>query len=232
MSASTTSMPPSARVKQLGGVVHVPPTDIPNISRFSVIGDPQMATLVLAKWLRPRREQSAEFSAPGHIRWHELFAADWEKAFAFYGTLFGWQNAGTDVDAAGAYRLFSTHGQTIGGMFTKPPTQSAPFWLYYFNVDDIDAAAKHVKAGGGDILNGPMEVLEGNWIVECRDPQSAMFALVGQRARAPIGYFERTHRPIHPSRGTGGGLGRAAPQSEAGGLMPRPIANCPTGPST
>ncbi|MGA7955649.1 MAG: VOC family protein, partial [Xanthobacteraceae bacterium] len=84
----------SARVKQLGGVVHVPPTDIPNISRFSVVGDPQMATLVLAKWLRPRREQSVELSAPGHVRWHELFAADWEKAFAFYGTLFGWQNAG------------------------------------------------------------------------------------------------------------------------------------------
>ncbi|MGA7957215.1 MAG: VOC family protein, partial [Xanthobacteraceae bacterium] len=133
-----------------------------------------------------------ELSAPGHIRWHELFAADWEKAFAFYGTLFGWQNAGTDIDAAGAYRLFSTQGQTIGGMFTKPPTQSAPFWLYYFNVDDIDAAAKRVKACGGDILNGPMEVLEGNWIVECRDPQSAMFALVGQRSRTPIGYFERS----------------------------------------
>jgi predicted enzyme related to lactoylglutathione lyase len=180
------------RVRQLGGVVHVPPTDIPAISRFSVVGDPQMATLVLVKWLRPRREQSAELSAPGHIRWHELFAADWEKAFAFYGTLFGWQNAGTDVDAAGAYRLFSTHGQTIGGMFTKPPTQPVPFWLYYFNVDDIDAAAKRVTAGGGEILNGPMEVLEGNWIIECRDPQSAMFALVGQRSRTPIGYFERS----------------------------------------
>jgi predicted enzyme related to lactoylglutathione lyase len=182
----------AAQVKRLGGTVHIPPTDIPNISRFSVVADPQMATLVLVKWLRPRREQPAELSAPGHIRWHELFAADWEKAFAFYGELFGWQNAGTDIDATGAYRLFSAAGQTIGGMFTKPPTVPAPFWLYYFNVDNIDAAAKRVKAGGGEILNGPMEVLEGNWIVECTDPQGAMFALVGERGRNAIGYFERS----------------------------------------
>ncbi len=180
------------RVRQLGGIIHVPPTDIPTISRFSVVADPQMATLVLVKWLRPRSGPPAELSAPGHVRWHELFAADWEKAFAFYAALFGWQNAGTDIDAEGAYRLFSAGGQTLGGMFTKPPTRPAPFWLYFFNVDDIDAAAKRVKAGGGDIINGPVKVLEGNWIVECTDPQSVMFALVGQRARTPIGYFERT----------------------------------------
>ncbi|HEY1981518.1 MAG TPA: VOC family protein [Xanthobacteraceae bacterium] len=180
------------RVRQLGGAVHVPPTDIPNISRFAVASDPQKAAFVLVKWLRPRHGEPAELSAPGYIRWHELFAADWEKAFAFYAELFGWQNAGTDIDAAGAYRLFAAHGQTIGGMFTKPPARPVPFWLYYFNVDDIDAAAKRVKAGGGDIVNGPMQVLEGNWIVECVDPQAVPFALVGQRSRTPIGYFERT----------------------------------------
>jgi uncharacterized protein len=180
------------RVRQLGGTIHVPPTDIPNISRFAVASDPQKAAFVLVKWLRPRQGEPAELSTPGHIRWHELFAADWEKAFAFYAELFGWQNAGTDIDAAGAYRLFSAGGETLGGMFTKPPARQAPFWLYYFNVDDIDAAAKRVKAGGGDIVNGPMQVLEGNWVVECVDPQAVPFALVGQRSRTPIGYFERT----------------------------------------
>jgi len=39
------------RIKELGGAVHVPPTDIPNISRFSVAVDPQMATIALFKWL-------------------------------------------------------------------------------------------------------------------------------------------------------------------------------------
>ena len=39
------------QIKQLGGAVHVPPTDVPNISRFSVVADPQMATLALVKGL-------------------------------------------------------------------------------------------------------------------------------------------------------------------------------------
>ena len=186
------------RIKRLGGAVHVPPQDILNISRFSVVADPQMATLALLQWLRPRRERPAELSAPGRIRWHELLAADWEKAFAFYGEIFGWQKADADIDAMGAYQRFSAGGQTIGGMFTKPPTVPIPFWLFYFNVGDIDAAAKRVKASGGEILNGPMEVSDGSWIVECMDPQRARFALVGKRSPNPIGYFERV-APRDPS---------------------------------
>ena len=82
------------RIAQLGGAVHVPPKDILNISRFSVVADPQMATLALFKWLKPGREQPAELGTPGGVGWHELLAADWEKAWAFYSELFGWQKVG------------------------------------------------------------------------------------------------------------------------------------------
>jgi uncharacterized protein len=176
------------RVKQLGGVVHVPPTDIPNVSRFSVVADPQMATLALFK---ADQGQPAELDMLGGVGWHELLAADWEKAWPFYGELFGWQKAAADLGALGTYQLFSAAGQTVGGMFTKPPTVPAPFWLYYFNVDDIDVAARRVKAGGGQILSGPIEVAGGNRTVQCADPQGAIFALVGNRTRDSIGYFER-----------------------------------------
>jgi uncharacterized protein len=179
------------RIKQLGGAVHVPPTDVPNISRFSVAVDPQMATIALFKWLTPGQEQPAELSAPGRVGWHELLAADWEKAFAFYAELFGWQKADGDTGAMGMYQLFSAGGQTIGGMFTKPPTVPVPFWLYYFNIGDIDLAIKRVKAGSGQILNGPIEVPGDRWIVQCTDPQGAIFALVGKRRHNGIGYFER-----------------------------------------
>jgi len=186
------------RIKRLGGTVHVPPRNILDISRFSVVADPQMATLALLQWLKPRRQQPAEPTAPGRICWHELFASDWEKAFTFYHELFGWQKANSDSNAMGAYQLFSAGGQTIGGMFTKPPTVPVPFWLYYFNVGDIDAAEKRVKAGGGQIIEGPLEVSDGGWIVQCTDPQGALFALVGGRSRNPIGYFERA-APGNPS---------------------------------
>ena len=94
----------------------------------------------------PAQAQSAELGNAGHVGWHELLAADWEKAFAFYGELFGWQKAETPTSVAmGTYQLFSAGGQTIGGMFTKPATLPLPFWLYYFNIGDIDAAAERVE---------------------------------------------------------------------------------------
>jgi predicted enzyme related to lactoylglutathione lyase len=66
-------------------------------------------------------------------------------------------------------------------MFNKPPAVPSPFWLYYVNVKSIDAATESVKGNGGQVINGPMEVPGGSWIVQCKDPQGAMFALVGPR---------------------------------------------------
>ena len=184
------------RTKELGGAVQFPPIDIPNVSRFAVIADPQTAMLALVKWLNPDQEQPAEMGKPGRVGWHELLADDWEKALAFYGALFDWRKANADAGPMGTYQLFSIGGQTIGGMFTKPPIVPVPFWLYYFDVPDVDVAAEHVKAGGGQIIEGPAAV-PGSWILRCTDPQGAMFALMGWTNKA-VGYFERT-APRDPS---------------------------------
>ena len=185
------------RTKELGGAVQFPPIDIPNVSRFAVIADPQTAMLALVKWLNPDQEQPAEMGKPGRVGWHELLADDWEKALAFYGALFDWRKANADAGPMGTYQLFSIGGQTIGGMFTKPPMVPVPFWLYYFDVPDVDVAAEHVKAGGGQIIEGPAAV-PGSWILRCTDPQGAMFALMGTRTNKAVGYFERT-APRDPS---------------------------------
>jgi uncharacterized protein len=178
------------RVNQLGGVVYVPPMDVPNVGRFSIVADPQMATFALLERLQPGQEPHVEPDTLGRVGWHELLAADWEKALAFYGELFGWQKADANVGALGTYQRFSAGGQTIGGMATKPPKVPVPFWLYYFNIGDIDAAVKRVKVGGGQILNGPVEVPDDKWIVHCTDTQGAIFALVGKREYKAMVFFE------------------------------------------
>jgi predicted enzyme related to lactoylglutathione lyase len=175
------------RIKRLGGAVYVPPTDT-NIGRISVVADPQSATFAFIKGLKPRRQQPADLSKSGGVGWHELPAADWNKAFAFYSELFGWQKANADISPTETYQMFSAGGQTIGGMFNKRPWDPIPFWLFYFNVDDIDAAAERVKAGGGRIYDGPLELPGGGWIARCADPQGAAFALQGNRGREGIGW--------------------------------------------
>ena len=98
----------------------------------------------------------------------------------------------------GTYQRFSANGQLIGGMLAKPPAIPAPYWLFYFNIDDIDAAVQRVKVGGGQILDDPFQVSDDSWIARCTDPQGATFALDGKRSRKPVGYFERV-APRNPS---------------------------------
>jgi len=178
------------RFRRLGGTVHVPPMDIPDISRFAVVADPQSATLALVKWRNAGADMPADRDKAGRVGWHELIAADWAKAFAFYAELFGWQTAPAVFGQTGTYQRFAIAGQLAGGMYTKPPAAPVPFWLYYFNVHDIDAAAERVMNGGGQILEGPL-VYGTAWVARCMDPQGAMFALIGTRSDKAVGYFVR-----------------------------------------
>ena len=172
------------RFRRLGGAVYVPPTDT-NIGRIAVVADPQAATLALVTGLKTGRQDSA-LGEIGHVGWHELLADDWKKAFGFYGDIFGWQKS-DEIGTTKKYQVFSAGGRTMGGMFTKHPADPIPFWLFYFNVDDLDAAIARVKTGGGQIFEGPYDLPDGGWIVRCRDPQGAGFALQGKRSQDAAG---------------------------------------------
>ena len=72
----------------------------------------------------------------------------------------------------------------IGGMMNKPPAmaQVPPHWAIYFRVPDINQAVERIKANGGTILNGPMEVPGGDQVLNARDPQGAPFSLHQKKA--------------------------------------------------
>ena len=236
MSASTTWTQPPTGSSALGGAVYVPPTNS-NIGRISVVADPQTATLGVGQGLKTGQRQRADLGKPGRVGWHELLAADWKKAFAFYGELFGWQKADAEIGPTDAYQLFSAGGQTIGGMFTKRPTDPIPFWLYYFNVDDIDAAVERVKTAGGRIFEGPLEMPGGSWIARCGDPQGAAFALQGKRNRDAVGWstewgeFSSKGRLVTPARGRAapGDVNRLPVRSRPARCPGRPLAAATAG---
>lgn len=186
----------AGRAKQLGGTVHVPPTDVPNVSRFSIIADPQKATFALIKGHGGAHDRQVQLGAPGQISWHELLTSDLERALDFYSGLLGWQKADSEEGPMGTYQQFSAGAETIGGMFTRPGISPLSFWLYYSNVNDIEAAAKRVNAGGGEIIYGPIAVPGGARIVHCRDPQGAMFGLIDRRVRIAVGCYSARPRPM------------------------------------
>jgi predicted enzyme related to lactoylglutathione lyase len=170
----------AARLSAAGGAIHRPPSDIPGVGRFAVAADPQGAVFTL---FQPSGDMAspppAPEGTPGHFGWHELHAAEWEAAFAFYAGQFGWTKAtAVDTGPMGTYQLFSADDRVIGGMMTKTQQMPVPAWLFYVNVAKIDAATERVRTAGGTVLNGPHEVPGGSWVVQCLDPQGAMFALV------------------------------------------------------
>jgi predicted enzyme related to lactoylglutathione lyase len=171
------------RIKHLGGVVYVPPTDT-NIGRISVVADPYTATFGVADRLQVAPQQPADGGKLGRVGWHELFATDLNKEVAFYCELFGWQKADTENHFADAYLALSAGGQVIAGAFKKGPAEPDPFWLFYFNVEDLDAAAERVRAEGGLVSCNDEELPSGLWVAHCSDPQGAAFALQGKRAHA------------------------------------------------
>ena len=164
-----------------GATISHPPTDIPGVGRFASLKDPQGAAFLL---FRSQSEDPLPPAAgtPGLIGWNELYAESMESDFKFYAGLFGWTKAeALDMGAEGVYQMFAAGGQTIGGMMDRGSYIPSPTWLYYFNVSDISAASERVTTMAGQILSGPTQVPGGSWIVQCLDPQEAMFALVGPK---------------------------------------------------
>jgi predicted enzyme related to lactoylglutathione lyase len=111
---------------------------------------------------------------------------DTNAALKFYQDVFHWQpGQSMDMGPMGKYQMFNRpHGQ-IGGMMNKPKEMAnvPPNWQIYFRVPDVDAAAERVKAAGGKILNGPMDVPDGDRVLNAMDPQGAAFGLHSKKAK-------------------------------------------------
>ena len=168
-----------ARIKHLGGSELSGVIDIPTIGRMQMLKDPQGAAFYIIQ-PEPRDQPPDQPPAVGEASWLELMTTDAPAAMTFYQELFGWQpSEAMDMGPMGKYQMFNRSDRMIGGMMNKPPemAQAPPHWAIYFRVPDINAATERIKANGGQILNGPMEVPGGDWIVSAMDPQGGSFAL-------------------------------------------------------
>ena len=167
-----------------GGTEHRPVQSMPGVGSFAVVSDPQGANFLL---FQPESTEAPQRLLPdevGAVGWHELATSEWQKAWDFYSTHYGWtKNMAVDMGAMGIYQTFMA-GEQGGGMMTLPPFLAdkgrKPAWLYYFTVDSIEAAKQRVLDGGGTVTHGPVQVPGGAWILQATDPQGGGFALTAR----------------------------------------------------
>ena len=190
-----------------GGQVHMPARDMEGVGRMAMVTDPQGAPFYVMKPSPPpgrEGEESHAFSYDrprmGHCAWNELSTSDPDAAKRFYAKQFGWVKDGEmDMGPMGKYEFLRHAGRAPDGspqndsgghgvlgavMPMMPGGAPMPAWTFYFRVADIDAAAQTVKAGGGSLIQEPVEIPGGDYSLVAADPQGAAFGLVGARKGA------------------------------------------------
>lgn len=168
-----------AKIKKLGGKIHREPWDVPAVARMAIVGDPTGANFNIMQPFPREGGGLPPSSAIGAVGWNEAHVGELDVAWNFYAEMFGWTKGTVmAMGAMGDYVLFQIDGKDIGGMMKKQEMLPTPMWLYYFNVDGIDAAVTRITKAGGKIAMGPHQVPGGNWIVMGFDPQGGGFNLL------------------------------------------------------
>jgi uncharacterized protein len=166
-----------------GGQVYMPPMEVPEQGHMALFGDAGGAAI--GAWQFGDMTGFEAHDESGAPVWHELQTRDYAAAVKFYQDVFGWQTGQTmDMGPMGTYQIFNRHDRQLGGMMNKPKEMAnvPPNWQIYFRVPNVDAAAERVKAAGGQVINGPMDVPDGDRVLNALDPQGAAFGLHSKKA--------------------------------------------------
>jgi hypothetical protein len=115
---------------------------------------------------------------PGTFCWVDLMTTDADGAKSFYRNLFGWSFEDIKMPPGGIYTTVQLDRDAIGGLYEQPAEQRQegvpPSWMNHVSVDDAGAVAEKAKELGGNVLVGPMEVMENGTTVVVQDPTGAV----------------------------------------------------------
>ena len=109
---------------------------------------------------------------PGQIVHFEIPADDTPSGREFWGSLFGWKFEG--MPGPFEYHMTRLSEQTGGAITDMEPGKRG--MRVYFDVEDINAGAAHVKQLGGE-ANDPRPVPGRGWFSTCKDPHGNDFGL-------------------------------------------------------
>ena len=131
----------------------------------------------------PITENPSGKTYPGKFIWHDLLTPDPLSAGKFYEKLFGWQ-----IEYQGRYAVVRNRGKLIAGILQVEPSDGQTrdgVWMPWVSVADVDAAVSLVKANGGKILKGPLQMDQRGRGVLISDPQRADLVLLSAKGGDP-----------------------------------------------
>lgn len=128
-------------------------------------------------------------NSKGSPIWYELLTNDAEASAAFYSELLGWKV--TRGEAPMHYHHIDAGQSHFGGMMQLTDQMRAngarPTWLFYLNVDDVDAILSSVQSEGGSVLMPAFDLKDVGRFGMVADPQGIPFYVM-----KPAGHGEST----------------------------------------
>lgn len=120
---------------------------------------------------------------PGTPCWIDLMVPDQQAALDFYCGLFGWQGEIGPAEQGG-YSVCTLKGKPVAGiMKAMNPDGSIPdpmpptVWTTYLSTDGLDATLASVTEQRGQVVMGPMDVMDLGRMAVVADPTGAVFGL-------------------------------------------------------
>ncbi|MEU6318753.1 VOC family protein [Streptomyces sp. NPDC047009] len=130
-----------------------------------------------------------EKPVPGGPCWTELGTSDMEAAKRFYADLFGWRPETDPRQEAGGYTVAHLGDAAVAALSPLYQESQPVAWNVSFAVTDAEAAAEAVRAAGGTVILGPMDVFDAGRFTVARDPGGAAFQMWQQRTFPGAGLF-------------------------------------------
>jgi predicted enzyme related to lactoylglutathione lyase len=158
-----------------GGKVLYPPTDIPNVGRFSVLADPWGAVLDAFVPSGAGGAPPSGPPVPGTFCWETLVTPDVPGAIAWYGKVVGF---GTAPAPNGQGTVFTAGGAPVADLQPARPGGPA-YWATYVAVEDALASRDRAAALGGKVVVPRIDI-----------PQVGTVAVVTDPSGAPLGLFQ------------------------------------------
>ena len=169
-----------AKAKALGASPFVPPSPIPGVGRFAVVGDPGGAILGLYEQDPPANPAMPMPAGPGAFCWYELATRAVAPSIAFYTALFGWTTQDWPT-ATGTYTLFMRGEEAVAGLMAieGPEWEGVPnHWMPYVAVADVDGRFAAVPTLGGSGRVPPTDIPEVGRFAVVTDPTGGVISML------------------------------------------------------
>ncbi len=165
----------AALVGEHGGTVMMPPFDILDAGRMTVVSGPDGA--VVGVWQAGNHTGAGLVNEPGSWAWNQLATRDKATSEAFYSAVFGWALV-THPDWGEHWAL---DGEAVAGVMEMGPAfppQVPPHWQVMFMVDDAEATVARAEELGGSAHGPVRDMPMSGRVGAIADPQGAAFGVV------------------------------------------------------